>query len=168
MSDHQILANRLIDLGGKIETKTAEDLRHLQQTRMPEWQGADVIITSEFTGQVSGFWGHDLMVRTRHAQPLTWLFLEVRDAFGDELDFRNKYGFYGSLAEAALTHLAQHQPEDPDHRSLLKAVLTQAFSFHAELRQHGSISNNAGIILHSTDEEGRQQRLDANDLDLDK
>jgi len=137
---------------------------------MPEWQGADVIITSDFTGtgQVSGFWGHDLMVRTRHAQPLTWLFLEARDAFGDELDFRNKYGFYGSLAEAALAHLAQHQPEDADHRSLLKAVLTQAFSFHAELRKHGSISDNASIILHSTDEEGRQQRLGENDLDLDK
>jgi|LauGreStaDraftv2_3_1035109.scaffolds.fasta_scaffold161311_1 hypothetical protein len=168
MSEHQVLANRLIDLGRRIEAKTVEDLRHPQQTDMPEWQGADVIITSDFTGHVSGFLGHDLMVRSRHAQPLTWLFFELRDAFGDELDAGNKYGFYGSLAEAALTHLAQHQPEDADYRSLLKAVLTQAFTFHAELRQHDSISGNGSIILHSTDQEGRQQRLDLNDLDLDK
>ena len=78
MSDHQILGNRLIDLGKKIETKTAEDLRHPQQTDIPEWQGADVIITSDFTGHVSGYLGHDLMVRSRHAQPLTWLFFELR------------------------------------------------------------------------------------------
>ena len=168
MSEHQVLANRLIDLGKKIETKTAEDLRHYQQTNMPEWQGADVIITSDFTGHVSGDFGHDLMVRSRHAQPLTWLFLELRDAFGDELDAGKKFRFYGSMAEAALMHLAQHQPESVDHRPLLKAVLTQAFNFHAELRHHDSISDNSRIIIHGTDQEGRQQRLDLNDLDLDK
>jgi hypothetical protein len=80
----------------------------------------------------------------------------------------NKYGFYGRLAEAALGHLAQHQPEDADHRPLLKAVLTQAFSYHAELRQHDSIADNSGIIIHRTDQEGRQQRLDENDFNLEK
>lgn len=168
MSEYRVLADRLIDLGKKIETGSVAELQYQQQTDMPEWQGADVIITSVFTDQGRGFFDHELMVRTRHAQLLSWLFLELRDAFGEELDAGNKYGFYQSLAEAALTHLAQHQPEADDHRSLLKAVLTQAFSFHTELTQRGSIRDNGSIIIHSTDLEGRQQRLDENDLDLDE
>ena len=96
-------------------------------------------ITSDFLWESSNFVeAHDLLVRTRHARALTWLFLEVRDAFSLWLDASNKYGFYGSLAEAALDHLAQHQPETVDARPLLEAVLHRVLQFVALSESRGN------------------------------
>lgn len=139
MRNFASLENRLIDIGRIIETNHPRALHHPKLASMPEWLGADVAITSNFAVPESGFMGHDLLVRTNHAKSLTWLFFEVRDAFGGELDSGNKYGFYGRLAEAALSHLSSNQPESEDPRPLLKSVLAVAFTFHAELRQQDSI-----------------------------
>ena len=160
MSDHLSLENRLIDLGKAIETNGAGALRHPQQADIPEWLGADVVVTSNFAGPESGYMGHDLLVRTNHAKAVTWLFFELRDSFANALNSGNKYGFYSRLASAALAHLSKHQPESQDHRPLLKSVLTVAFAIGAELRVQGSISPQAPVIIHTTDQEGRQRRID--------
>ena len=128
---------------------------------MPEWSGADVRITSDFTHEPQKFIeAHELLVRTRHAESLTWLFLEVRDAFGHLLDASNKYGFYGALAQSASEHLAMHQPERDDPRPLLRATLTRAFEWLRTLRSDGELSANAKIVIHEQDAEGRQRRID--------
>lgn len=125
------------------------------------WRGADVIVTSDFERQPGWMDGHKLWVPTRHAQELGWLFRCVRDAFQGWYDYRNKYGFFGSLGQAALRHLAQNQPEAIDHRPLLHAVLPQAEAWASFLEDHGCLPENAPIVIHLTDSEGRQVRIDA-------
>jgi hypothetical protein len=155
------IESRLIALGQRIGADALSSLRHPAQATMPEWSGADVRITSDFSHDPQGFIeAHDLLVRTQHAVPLTWLLLEVRDAFGDLLDASNKYGFYGSLAQSAMQHLAANQPEPDDPRPLLRAVLASAFDWLPTLRSEGEIPANAEIVIHTQDAEGRQRRID--------
>jgi len=156
------IESRLIRFGQRIDADSPASLQHPQQARLPEWTGADVRITSDFTWEPKNFLdGHDLLVRTRHAKPLTWLFMELRDTFGDVLDSSNKYGFYGSLAQSALDHLKGRQPEPDDPRPLLCAVLAGAFEWLKVLREEGGIPPNAGFVIHTRDAEGRQRRIDA-------
>jgi len=155
------IESRLITLGQRIGDPAPGSLHHPDQAHMPEWSGADVRITSDFSHEPQNFIeAHNLLVRTRHAVPLTWLFLEVRDAFYSLLDASNKYGFYGSLAQAALQHLAAQQPEPDDPRPLLRAVIASAFDWLRVLRDKGEIPANAEIITHTQDAEGRQRRID--------
>jgi hypothetical protein len=79
---------------------------------------------------------HDLVVRTQHAAQLTWLFLELRDAFSYCLNFRNKYGFYGSLAQAALDHLAAHHRQVPRTRGYARSFLCAGAPSAAPERDH--------------------------------
>lgn len=132
------------------------------QAEREGWRGADVIVTADFENR-PGSWldEHKLWIRTRHARPLGWLFREIRDAFHGWYDFRNKYGFFGSLGQAALGHLGRHQPEPDDHRVLLLAVLQQADVWAEFVSRHGCLPNNAPVVIHLTDVEGRQLRLDA-------
>lgn len=126
-----------------------------------EWRGADVRITSDFRPEApKSFMDHDLIVRTQHAKVLSWLFLELRDAFEAFLDAGNKYGFYGALAQSALRHMAAHQPESDDPRPLLRAVLAAADDQLKLIARFGGIPDNAAAVLHSTDAEGRQSRID--------
>lgn len=153
--------DRLLSLGRRIDVHTTDALNHPGQEALPEWRGADVIVTSDFAWQPRHVSDEmDLVVRTRHARSLTWLFFELRDAFGPWLDATNKYGFFGALADAALKHLAANQPEENDARPLLRAVLSPGFEFLAILRKDSWLPPNATIILHSTDAEGRQLRVD--------
>ena len=125
------------------------------------WRGADVIVTDDFEIQPGWMDGHKLWVRTRHARPLGWLFRRVRDAFYGWYDFGNKYGFFGSLGHAALDHLAGNQPENVDHRPLLLSVLERAGFWVDVVEREGFLPDNAPVVLHLTDAEGRQFRLDA-------
>jgi hypothetical protein len=153
------LEDKLLVLGRRVDSPSIADLQHADQQSLPEWRGADTRITSDFVSEPKG-WDdeHGLLVRTLHAKQLTWLFLELRDAFNPWLDASNKYGFYGSLARAALQHLAMNQPEADDARPLLRAVLGAAFDHLATLRSRGVITANASIVLHERDSEGRQRR----------
>ena len=101
------------------------------------------------------------MVRTRHSENLTWLFLELRDAFGDAVTFNNKFGFYGALASAAVDHLSAHQPEQSDPRPLLRAVLAKALQHAAEIQRDGKIRPNSSIVSHRQDAQGRSIRDDS-------
>ena len=125
------------------------------------WRGADVIVTADFEVEPGWMEEHKLWVRTRHARALGWLFRRVRDAFQGWYDYRNKYGFFGSLGQAALHHLRQKQPESDDHRALLQFVLAQACAWADILEHHGQLPDNAPVVIHLTESEGRQLRLDA-------
>ena len=125
--------------------------------RHPEWRGAHTLITSDFNQKDKGF-ASDLTVRTKHAEILSWLIYELRDAFTTFLDGQNKYGFYEELAQAALNHLASHQPEADDHRPLLRAVLSTGFYYLEVVRKHHDIPPTPPISSLRMDEEGRQIR----------
>ena len=112
---------------------------HSQMQRMPEWCGADLKVTTDLNYQrLDMFENNLLIIQTRHARQLTWLLLEIRDAFAELLTFENKYEFYACLGSAAQKHLAE-EPEAIDHRPLLRAVLTAAFETIPELTQDGSL-----------------------------
>jgi len=151
----------LASMGRKVDGGDIPDLRPPDQEESPEWGGADVVITSDFAWEPQSFAdAHDLVVRTRHAKHLAWLLRQVRDAFQFWLHAGNKYGFYGSLAEAALAHLAAHQPEADDPRPLLRAVLDRTFLWLQVLRDQGEIPDDSICVLHLQDIEGRQVRID--------
>jgi hypothetical protein len=115
---------------------------HSQMQRMPEWCGADLKVTTDLNYQrLDMFENNLLIIQTRHARQLTWLLLEIRDAFGELLTFENKHEFYGYLGSAAQKHLAQ-EPEAIDHRPLLRAVLTAAFKTIPDFTQEDALDYN--------------------------
>lgn len=65
-----------------------------------EWNGADVIITSDKNRQYSSKY---IIVYTRHAQALSWLIEQLKYIFCP--DYFWKYEFYGNLATAAIRYL---------------------------------------------------------------
>jgi len=157
----------LVDLGTRLEAAELPTFQHPYQQELmecgepPEWRGGGVIVTSDFEWQPQGFSDRSkLQVRTRHAVQLTWLMLEIRDVFSPWVYFSNKFGFYGSLAEAALNYLAANQPEIDDPRPLLRAVLSRSFAWLQVLREQGHIPDNPECVLHLEDLEGRQKRID--------
>ena len=155
---------KLIYLGKRISSEPVKQLAHDQQAQLPEWRGADVHVTSDFAFEPKDFIEqHDLLVRTPHAKALTWLFFELRDAFAGCLDAGNKYGFYGALAQAALDHLAAHQPEPDEAKQLLKAVLAEAFLCLQRLREDGTLDADVPIVLHKRDAEGGQSCINLGD-----
>jgi len=158
-SNFDQLEDALIRTGKAVDFPSTSALRHPDQES--EWRGADVLVTSDFSWEPQSFAeAHDLVVRTRHAVELTWLLFQIRDTFCPWLRAQNKCGFYGSLAQAALDHLAAHQPEPDDPRPLLRAVLIRAFEWLQVLREKGAIPDDATCIFHVQDAEGRQQRID--------
>ena len=155
------IESRLISIGQRIGAEDLAGLSHPSQVKIPEWTGADVRVTSDFSDEPNNlFDAHDLLIRTRNAGTLTWLFFEIRDAFADLLNFSNKYGFYGSLAQCASQHLAANQPEPVDPRPLLRSVLARAFEWLQIFRDTGEIPANAVFIFHTQDAGGRQRRID--------
>ena len=159
MNPEQIKAS-LAALRKELNSPTAP-LLHKDQAEMPEWSGADVVVSSDFEWEPKNFMeAHDLRVRTRHAVPVTWLFLSIRDIFTGWLDASNKYGFYESLGQAALDHLAAHQPEPDAPQPLLRAVLDEASRWAGVLRETGRIPANSQCVLHLRDAEARQWRID--------
>ena len=158
------IESKLIKLGEMILTEPTERLAHRDQDQLPEWRGADVRVTSDFAFEPKDFMeGHNLLVRTQHAKALTWLIFELRDAFAGWLDYGNKCGFFGALAQAALNHLAAHQPESDDAKPLLRAVLAEAFQSWEALRQYGNLPPDAAVVFHQRDSEGRQSRTNLED-----
>ena len=137
----ETIESRLIELGLRILREDPATLRHPEQETMPEWQGAEVWIMSDPEHRPpSELMYHVHQIRTRHARVLTWLFLELRDAFGGWIDFSNKRQFYLELASAAGLHWASDQPESADPRPMLKAVVGRAFGLRELLRHDGTMS----------------------------
>ena len=116
---------RLIALASELDTDRPAAVYAPTAER---WEAAGVFVTDDtFTLSASTAARHgDLGVFTRHSGLLSWLFFELRH------DPRLSGGpgaereFFGRLADAANAHLAAHQPEGPDARPLLFAVLREA------------------------------------------
>jgi hypothetical protein len=151
------IKDQLLALGLKIQADSGGLSRHPDQAHLPEWRGADTVVTSDFTYENQGF-GSELIVRTFHAKQLSWMIFELRDIFSGFLDAHNKYGFYEALASSALKHLAAHQPESDDHRPLLQAVVAQGLKWLKVIRRYDEIPATPIISISSTDAEGRQYR----------
>ena len=92
-----------------------------------DWGGADVMITatSKADGSEPPFYPDPIFVVTEFAPQLSWLFLQLRDALAPRLDAFNKYEFYGRLADAATSHLADN-PGSATAQTLCTAVLHEA------------------------------------------
>jgi hypothetical protein len=92
-----------------------------------DWGGADVVITAtpKPDGPEPSFYPDPRFVVTEFAPQLSWLFLQLRDAFAPRLDAHNKYEFYGRLADAATSHLADN-PDAATAQTLCTAVLHEA------------------------------------------
>jgi hypothetical protein len=102
-----------------------------------EWGGADVVIYAKPPPKKPskrGAYPEPRTVVTPHSRHLTWLFYELRDAFGDLLDHLTKIEFYGRLANAALRY--QSRCSGPEVRKdLLLAVLHEAFAMLDEFER---------------------------------
>lgn len=123
---------------------------HRDQSSMLEWIGAGVKIRSISPREETlenPIFAPERQVTTVHARALTWLLLELRDAFGDEVDFSSKFAFYGALAEAAQIHLGRNQPEPSDPRPLLYAVFAQALHWSSELDRGFDASGDSASEL---------------------
>ena len=63
--------------------------------------GADISIVSKLPTQNNSFYGDPLFVITKFSKELSWLIFQLKEIFKEELDYFNKYSFYGRLAESA-------------------------------------------------------------------
>lgn len=91
--------------------------------------GAGIIVRKP-DGEAVG--GSITVVETQHAKEVSTLIFALKAVFEGDLDYFNKYEFYGRLADAAN---AQLQRED-DLAAIRKAVLAEACVMAAEMGKH--------------------------------
>lgn len=63
--------------------------------------GADISIVSEKPAKKDNLYNEPQYVVTKYSKELSWLIFELKDVFKENLDYFNKYSFYGRLAEKA-------------------------------------------------------------------
>lgn len=81
----------------------------------------------------SGYQALRRVVITKNARALSSLFYQFRDSGFDEIDSLTKYGFYGTLAQAALDYIGRHgDPDDPF--PMLERVFDAGASFLRKAR----------------------------------
>lgn len=90
-----------------------------------EWGGAGTIVAKELDPLYDAGRYNDIIVYTEHSLELSWLFYQLKDAFADEIDFGNKYEFYGNLADAGVEY--NKTTEEKTLQGICKAVLDCAF-----------------------------------------
>lgn len=71
-------------------------------------------------------------VTTKHADQVSALLFALKDVFECELDYFNKFEFYGRLADAANGVLSTHD----DYEALRSAILDEACMIAAEMGSH--------------------------------
>jgi len=131
---------------------------HPDQASMPEWRGAGVVVSSGDNLASTGFRGGlERLVVTRHAKSLTWLLLELRDLFGDEVDASNKYGFYAQITEAVAEREHFQNTEGSDPRPLLWMVLEAGFRVHLLLEENGFLPSDPTVVVDFYHESGVQR-----------
>ena len=113
------MKKKLQELRDKIGTNDVTNLA--ANTEM--FGGAGVVIKISQPKSAQTDYRDDQYVVTNHAKELSWLIFELKEVFKDELDYMNKYAFYGRLAEAANKSIEDYG----DHlKTLLADVLTEA------------------------------------------
>ena len=99
------------------------------------WRGADVIITPKNIHEENLAWTHtndtQIVTETEElAHSISWLFMQLRDIMSPFLDFRNKYEFYGELAEVANSII--NSDKGCDEKDVLVSILSKGDSFRRE------------------------------------
>lgn len=93
--------------------------------------GADISIVSKRPDYKDGFYGNPQVVVTKYSKELSWLIFQLKDIFKDELDYLNKYPFYGRLAEKANKSI---ELNGENLSKLLNDVLDEANEMNKEIR----------------------------------
>lgn len=137
VSEQKTINNKLDEIGLKIKNNEySSELR-----RVRAFGGADVIVSNEFSPE-NERWVNDQhfvispqstaprkrLVITPYAIELSWLFHQLADVFHEQIDFINKYDFYGLLAQNALDFIENNNNEY-DCNSLLIYVLDESRNF---------------------------------------
>ena len=63
--------------------------------------GADISIVSKLPTQKNSFYGDPLYEVTKFSKELSWLIYKLKEIFNEDLEYMNKFPFYGCLAESA-------------------------------------------------------------------
>ena len=82
------------------EILTSQDITKLSENT-ELFCGADIIISDNPNCPDGNGWSVFTKVVTPFAKEVSWLLIELRDIFWDELDHMNKYYFFGTLADKA-------------------------------------------------------------------
>ncbi|MHB1326182.1 MAG: hypothetical protein ACYC0L_08280 [Thermoleophilia bacterium] len=132
------MSNEILEKLDAIQERTQSGSLHVEIGSNYEWRGADVIICSEMNDEISKWLGdsHPVIslqksepqrriIITQYSKELSWLFVQLRDAFSESIDFSSKYDFYGSLAQAAIDYLKDNS-SSVECNGLLLEVLDEA------------------------------------------
>ena len=92
------------------------------------WGGADVVVCADPPPPraTPGFYPDPQFVVTPYAAELSWLFVQLRDAFVGAIDYRSKYEFYGRLAGAAERYSAETPSASKSVVGMLSDVVAEA------------------------------------------
>ena len=77
-----------------------EDIGKLSK-KSPLFGGADISIVAKLPDKKDDFYGDPQFVVSKYSKELSWLVFKLKEIFKDDLDYLNKYPFYGRLAERA-------------------------------------------------------------------
>ncbi len=92
--------------------------------------GADISIISKRPSKTDNFYGDPQYVVTKYSKELSWLIFQLMEIFKDNLDYINKYPFYGRLAEKANKSIELH---GENLNQLLLDVLEEAENMNTEM-----------------------------------
>jgi len=85
--------------------------------------GANISIVYQMPKLESKFYPNPKYVVTTHAKELSWLIFQIKDIFKDDIDYLNKYNFYGRLADRANSSLKN---SNINIQNLLNDVIDEA------------------------------------------
>ncbi|EIM78102.1 hypothetical protein A3SI_04887 [Nitritalea halalkaliphila LW7] len=99
--------------------------------KSPLFGGADVsfVLKAPAPKAESDWRGAPTYVVTPYARELSWVVFQLKEIFSKQLNYGNKYAFYGRLAEAA--NAALEQNEAAGLPALWAALLEEAEKLHA-------------------------------------
>ncbi len=85
--------------------------------------GADISIVSKLPTQKDRFYGDPQYVVTKFSKEISWLIFQLKEIFNDDLDYMNKYPFYGRLAESANKSISSN---NENLRKILLDIIDEA------------------------------------------
>ena len=94
--------------------------------------GADVSIVPKLPDKKNSFYGEPQFVVTKHSKELSWLIFQLKEVFKENLDYLNKYSFYGRLAERANKSIGMNRK---NLKKMLFDVLDEAEKISIELKE---------------------------------
>jgi hypothetical protein len=91
--------------------------------------GADISIVPKLPDTKDDFYGSPQYVATNYSKELSWLIFKLKEIFNEDLDYMNKYSFYGRLAERANKSI---EAKGDNLITILLDVLDEAEIMHNE------------------------------------